>query len=228
VLFLLTCVTLFHYSKGHTIKADISKYQTTNNEYTSFLTFAWAMVADLDFESEIIRFVGEARFHLWAVLRILALRRYPAKFSYLPPPSSNDKSNKPLDNNMPALTSPVPANWVTIEDNFIVFWVSQVPKASVNDLQSPKSTLDDGVFRAFIIRGNVSRFQLIKCLLHLDTGGHIDQDCVEYIECVAYRLEPTAPGSYNDIDGEKVEDGPIQAHVIRGCMRVFAGKPVAL
>lgn len=58
-------------------------------------------------------------------------------------------------------------------------------------------------------------------LLAMDTGKHIEMEGAEYIACTAYRLEPQ--GSYNDLDGEVIESGPVQAHVIPGVLNVFAG-----
>ena len=39
-------------------------------------------------------------------------------------------------------------------------------------------------------------------------------DGLEIVECVAYRLESLSGGSFNDLDGEVVESGPIQGHGI--------------
>lgn len=41
------------------------------------------MVADIDLESEKLRCLGEARFTIWALLRVLKLRRYKAALSFL-------------------------------------------------------------------------------------------------------------------------------------------------
>ena len=44
---------------------------------------------------------------------------------------------------------------------------------------------------------------------------------VEFIECSAYRLEPITDGSFNDLDGEVVEAGPIQATVSPSSLRAY-------
>ena len=43
-----------------------------------FLAMAWAFIADCDINSEVIRCVGESRFTIWGVYRLLALRSYKA------------------------------------------------------------------------------------------------------------------------------------------------------
>lgn len=54
----------------------------------SFLSLEWALAADIDIESESLRFLGAARFDVYGFIRLLWLRKYRGRFSYLPPPSS--------------------------------------------------------------------------------------------------------------------------------------------
>lgn len=49
----------------------------------------------------------------------------------------------------------------------------------------------------------------------------MDSDLVELVECVAWRLEPLTQGSYNDLDGEVVQAGPIQGKVLPSAIQVF-------
>lgn len=78
-----------------------------------------------------------------------------------------------------------------------------------------------------LVRGNISRIRLALILLGLETGSHVGMPGCEMIECTAFRLEPDYGSnqrmkkSKNNIDGEPVEDGPIQAHVIPKAYRVF-------
>jgi diacylglycerol kinase family enzyme len=72
----------FLIAKGRTVAADVAVYQigssggSDNNDdngptaitkYTSFLTFTWAMIADVDIDSECLRFLGESRYDVWYV-----------------------------------------------------------------------------------------------------------------------------------------------------------------
>ena len=68
--------------KGHKKLIDITKLSL---EYEpkpifSFLSVSWAVIADCDINSEVIRSLGSARFTLWGVWRVLALVRYEATF----------------------------------------------------------------------------------------------------------------------------------------------------
>ena len=140
--------SVFLIAKGDTKHMDVSKYSARSESYLSFLTFSWGLIADVDIESDAIRFMGSIRYELWAAMRIFTKRQYRARFSYLPPGLVNDIHSY----DMPTLDQPVPDNWTTIEDDFILFWASHVSHASRTTHNSPNSTLDDGVFRIFILR----------------------------------------------------------------------------
>ena len=211
--------SVFLIAKNKTTRIDLSKYESTKKEYLSILTFSWAIIANVDIESKLIAFMGARRFDVCAVWQTLILRSYHARLSYL----SNSKCDTIIDiaSSMPKLTDPVPDNWETIEDNFILFWASHVTHAGVNTFSSPPSRIDDGIFQILVVRGKWSRYQMTLLLLALETGTHIRSPAAEFIECVAYRLEPITSGSYNDLDGEEIEPGPIQAHVMPGAIQVF-------
>jgi sphingosine kinase len=138
----------FLIAKGITTSLDLSRYETKSASYLSFLTFSWAIIADIDIESEAIRFVGYLRMDLWGAWRTLFLRKYRARFSYLPP------TNGKVVTRCPPLEESIPNDgiWVTCEDDFIMFWASQVTHAAESTFQTPQCKPDDGVFEILIIR----------------------------------------------------------------------------
>ena len=139
----------FLVAKGCTKQTDLSEYTTRNESYWSFLTFSYAMIASLDIESEVIRFMGSLRFDLWGVWCVVKMKGYKARFSYLPP----DKDENKRDPTMPALTEDLPSsNWVTEEDDFLLMWGSHVPDAAEKTYHCPPSRLDDEVFQFFVVR----------------------------------------------------------------------------
>ncbi|KAL3925584.1 MAG: hypothetical protein SGILL_000307 [Bacillariaceae sp.] len=139
----------FMVAKGKAAWMDLSRYQTLSKSYTSFLTYSWGYTADVDIESEAIRFMGFLRMDIWGLWRVISLRRYRAKFSYLPP-TENRQSGVTL----PPLSEPLPENegWVCCEDEFILFWASQVTHAGEQMFHAPHCKIDDGVFNIFIVR----------------------------------------------------------------------------
>ena len=131
---------IFAIAKGYTIEADLSSYSILESgaeidavastdptsmikKYTSFLTFTYGLIAEVDIESERIHWMGHARFDVWAVVRVLFLRKYPIKLSYTTEPSSSD--------NTLSITDPVPSSWTTIEDKMSLLWASQVSHVSI-------------------------------------------------------------------------------------------------
>lgn len=70
------------------------------------------------------------------------------------------------------------------------------------------------IFFLVTIRKTVSRYRMALILLALEHGTHVNMDAAEFIDCTAYRLEPISSGSYNDLDGEVIESGPVQGMVL--------------
>jgi sphingosine kinase len=50
----------------------------------SFLSVGWGLIADIDIESERLRSIGQKRFTVWSIHRLISLRTYVGKVSYLP------------------------------------------------------------------------------------------------------------------------------------------------
>lgn len=53
-----------------------------NRKIYSFLSVAWAFIADCDINSEVIRCVGSARFTIWGLWRCLSIIRYPGTVTF--------------------------------------------------------------------------------------------------------------------------------------------------
>ena len=134
---------IFAIAKGYTVEADLSNYSILEStetsigdaassdpkhtamikKYTSFLTFTYGLIAEVDIESERIHWMGHARFDVWAVVRVLFLRKYPVKLSYTTEATSST--------DVPSISDPVPSSWTTIEDKITLFWASQVSHVSL-------------------------------------------------------------------------------------------------
>ena len=60
----------------------------------------------------------------------------------------------------------------------------------------------------------------------MEHGGHVDMNGVDFIECSAYRLEPITKGSFNDLDGEAIESGPIQAAISQLSLQAYSNPSI--
>lgn len=60
----------------------------------SFLSVGWGLIADIDIESERLRALGGPRFTIWSVHRLISLRTYKGRISYLAAPNVSDDMYK--------------------------------------------------------------------------------------------------------------------------------------
>ena len=151
--------SMLHICKGDTFTLDVAKYQVLSKDtlqprksYLSFLSFAWGLIADCDFESECLRWLGHLRSDLWAVYRgMICRRQYRARFSYLPPNKAGSGGEGQVV--MPKLGKPLPDGWVTFdEEEFLVFWVCNTSHAAHNMFTCPVAKMNDGLFHVLIVR----------------------------------------------------------------------------
>ncbi|KAH8036724.1 hypothetical protein HPB51_004238 [Rhipicephalus microplus] len=104
----------------------------------------------------------------------------------------------------PALTDPVPDDWTVEEGRFIICYSSMVSHLGTNLFIAPESRLDDGIAWLLIIRGEVSRFQVLSYFKAQEAGHHVDLPFVRLIPVRAFRLE-TFSDSTITVDGEQVK-----------------------
>ena len=106
----------------------------------------WSVIADIDVNSEFMRCCGDARFTLYGVWRVLALRDYHGQFS------TNDgdlvtTKNQNLFNE----------HQIDVNTNFKYFCVYNVPFAGLGHYFAPKASLDDGYLDTLIVKEDKSR-----------------------------------------------------------------------
>lgn len=190
----------------------------------SVLSIGWGLLADIDIESERYRFIGEARFTVYAIMRILKLRTYQATLHYLPATDdepSRDEEMIPL----PPLNKPLPSEkWVTMKGKFTSIYSSTIPFIATDFCFAPESKLDDGIIWLMIIRAPVTKLQLTQMLLSTSDGTHVNHPWVQFIPVKAFRLIPEITdgnNSYVTIDGEQLKSQPVQVQVMPRKGRVF-------
>lgn len=75
---------IFGIIRGNLMDLDICSVITPTEKLYAFLSVTWGLVSDVDIESERYRFLGETRFLIGTVARIIGLRKYRGRLSYLP------------------------------------------------------------------------------------------------------------------------------------------------
>lgn len=77
--------------KGYPIPVDVVRVETISEVVFSFLSFGWGLIADIDIESERIRIIGSPRFHIWSIAKLIGLRSYTGRLSFLRVPTEKIK-----------------------------------------------------------------------------------------------------------------------------------------
>ncbi|KAK7070757.1 Sphingosine kinase 2 [Halocaridina rubra] len=123
--------------------------------------------------------------------------------------SSNGRSNYL----QPKLQEPVPEDWETIEDDFVILYACYQTHMGSDIFLAPEATLNDGVIWLLLVRGHATKASITKFLLAMD-GSHVNIQGVEMFPVEAFRIEPSGKTGYLTVDGEKIQWGPLQAQIL--------------
>lgn len=235
----------FAIAKGKVRSLDLAIAQQNGRRFSAFLSLAWGLISDVDIESDKIRFLGPIRTDLYALIRILSLRAYKGRFSFLPSELSDSflgsqSSDRSFSDRQQLATgqgdrvtaedgigyrdtdvSGEQNEWQAIEDEFVLFWAMNVPWATFDIKAAPHAQLSDGAMDILVVRRGVSKLELLSALLSSAKGEHIFLPSVEYYKVLSFRLEPLTSRGILAVDGEQVDYSPIQVQVHRGMARVF-------
>lgn len=121
---------------------------------------------------------------------------------------------------------PVPNDWVTIEDNFVLFLLLNLPLMGVEFLIDPEKRIDDDYLGICFVREGITKLELIKFIYQSSQGVILKNPYMEYVRVRAFRLEPLdlSRGSLM-VDGESISYGSIQGEVLPRLGQVFARYP---
>ena len=86
-------------AKGRTVKMDLTEIEAEyqKEKVYSFLSTFWGVLADCDINSEVLRWMGSARFSVWGALRVICPREYPGSIYYTGQKVGNRKEAAELD-----------------------------------------------------------------------------------------------------------------------------------
>lgn len=183
--------------------------------FYAFLSLSWAIVADIDIESEIYRCCGPARFDIATIQRILCMRRYRGKLSYLPVDAASSALKPQSESQSPARTGGEPpsvlkqylpasvdaepelsAGWQTEEGETVLFWACNTAWASFENAQTPVAKLADGCWQILTIgssdQAGTNPISFCEVLKIADDPASLANQHT-HVRCVpvrAFRLEP--------------------------------------
>ena len=127
-----------------------------------FLMMGWAIVSDCDINSEVIRWIGPARFTIWGVYRVLFLRHYPATLTYKGFRLNSKDHRIPLEEYKEE----------TMEIDFKHLTIHNTPWISTEMNIAPMSLINDGTNDITAVTGDKSRIALAKMLIQQDNGDY--------------------------------------------------------
>ncbi|CAH3174960.1 unnamed protein product [Porites evermanni] len=105
--------------RGNLLDLDICSVVTPTEKLFAFLSVTWGMVSDVDIESEKYRYLGETRFLVGAIIKILGLRTYRGRLSYLPANHTGEG-----EKNLAYDSSPAEVRQITLTENHVTRSVS--------------------------------------------------------------------------------------------------------
>ncbi|KAF4670197.1 Sphingosine kinase 2 [Perkinsus chesapeaki] len=117
---------------------DTSTGEQQKASVLACLSASWGLFSDVDLGSDHLRFLGGARFTLYALWRIINIRKYSGRISYIE--ASDELNNKPLKA-LPDTSNPL---WKTQQGDFAGVLVVNVSHSAADLMAAPERKLDDG------------------------------------------------------------------------------------
>ncbi|XP_043808067.1 sphingosine kinase 1 isoform X2 [Manihot esculenta] len=222
--------------RGHKRSLDVAAILQGETKFFSVLMLSWGLVADIDIESEKYRWMGTARLDFYAIQRIIHLRKYNGRISFVPAPgfeSYGEPSNyngettgkqsisissqeQPVKIDQHGYQGPdvdlINLEWRTISGPFVSIWLHNVPWGGEDVMAAPDAKFSDGYLDLILI-GECPKLSLLTLLSELKTGGHVKSPYVIYLKVKAFVLEPGPRADEPmkegiiDVDGEVLARG---------------------
>lgn len=82
---------------GISTPLDLVRIETKNKIIYSFLSIGWGLISDVDIESERFRSIGSQRFTVYSVAKLIGLKTYKGRVSYIPAVSEQLVPNDDCD-----------------------------------------------------------------------------------------------------------------------------------
>jgi sphingosine kinase len=201
---------LYYLFNGTIRNLDTTLCVNNNNTYWSVLGQSWGLPSDIDIKSEYMRRIGSMRYTVQALIEFYRMKVYKGTIKYLP---RSDENLQLVTSEGVSVLDKYSDKCECIQSNFNMLWACQVPYMSDDAYMAPSATMKDKTIYLVLIdaKSNISRYNLVRLFMNLESGHHADNPYVQIIPVVAYSLvtDPTE-NSILTIDGEKVNNEGIQ------------------
>ncbi|EDK31399.2 diacylglycerol kinase (macronuclear) [Tetrahymena thermophila SB210] len=213
--------------KGSIKDMDMIQMQTKANPCIySFLSLAWAYIADVDLNSEHLRFLARLRFDVMGVYRALFQKKYSGVLY------TTDEDLQQL----PDINQPIDIQqnrWEEVKErSFKYFMIMNVPLITQKDLNAPNAHINDGFMDLQYLESSKGWGQLVKYALNFQSGSHFDKKTqlpasgqkFTYKRVKAFRLQSVNQQDLGllSIDGESYTSDVIQGRILPSILKVFS------
>lgn len=226
----------FMLAKGRPRGLDISTVRSLNDTFYSFLSFEWAMIANIDLESDKFRCLGSARFTVTAVVKLCGSQKWFGKLSYLPSDDtdtvvaepeeffcSDPTESSPVLDLLPDLkATEIPPTWKSVEGQFGLVWAVSCSHAAGDAQVYPKAQFDDGYMYLVYAKGPLKFSEMASILLKLEDGSFLNLKKVHVVRTRAFQIETQNPIDLMAVDGELWGTAKTQVQVHRKLGRIMS------
>lgn len=229
------CAAALNVLKGQPLKTDLFSFTQGDRRRISFMSQTIGMVADIDIETERIRWMGDFRFILGYICAILVRKPCPIELSIKVvdqdkshmmdvlharragkspnPPSLPDL---PLsDDKKPDSASSSTEEWTRFEKPILWVYAGQGPFVSRDWMPFPVSLADDGVID-ISVQEVIGRKALLRAMDGANDGRTYWINSNRYYKASAYRARPLASKGTMVVDGEQVPFEEFQVDILNG------------
>jgi len=220
-------------AKGNTVTLDCIRARQGTDVRCGFLGVGYAITADVDINSESMRWMGGARFTAYAVKKIISwsLPGYGVTMRYLPAKRQEltffTQPNKCAVTqvcdavSMPDIKAEPPESteWVTVTDSLLFLNIMSIPYLGADFMSAPYAKLGDGCLDlVYLRRDGVSRLEIAKLMVAMEKGLHVHHPNVHYVKCHKVEFTPTTNPTHVVIDGEVLRKEKTEVDVLKGTL----------
>ncbi|KAF9384033.1 sphinganine kinase lcb4 [Podila verticillata] len=235
--------------KGRAMPVDLCSVTQGNGRFFSFELQSFGLIADVDLGTEHMRWMGEARFTVSAVGKLLSQATTGCELAYIPVETSikriheqyNEARQRPViwadqthDELTPNHTSIIDKfgrvtdslrqedGWVVENDEYITVVGAKMPWISKGSVTNPAAQPNDGCIDLLVFPKNIGRVAGLAVMIGVETGVHVFHKDVRYMKVKAFRVSPKASSGFISMDGEHTPYQPYQVEAHRGLISVLS------
>ncbi|KAG0229779.1 sphinganine kinase lcb4 [Mortierella sp. GBA43] len=235
--------------KGRAMPVDLCSVTQGDTRFFSFVLQSFGLIADVDLGSEHLRWMGEARFTVSALGKLLSQATYACELAYIPSETNvnkihtqynesrrqpvvwADQTHDELDpqhttiiDQFGRVTDPIKESdgWVVEKDHYITVVGAKLPWISKGSVSHPAAQPNDGLIDLLVFPKNIGRVAGLQVMVGVETGEHVQHDKVRYMKVKAFRVSPQGHSGYISMDGEHTPYAPYQVEAHRGLISVLS------